>query len=353
MKTSGNIILNIVLVIFFVTVASLGINYFLQKKSDFGANSIVYSPVPAENNIVEENSVTQNQATSAADSDNINKPSILSGKNNTSSVTSNQTNIQVQSTATTASTQSTSALAYTGPTQKITILIFGEGTTNMATGTYIYPKDSAIRLDAVPAAEWEFQSWNHSAYTPSITFNMDSDKILTAYFVPQFGTSTHNQRPILNSIGDKNVLQNHKLTFTVSATDTENDPLTFSVTDMPLGANFNTSTKTFTWTPSFAGIYRGVRFIVSDGFQTDYEEINITVDTALTYILTIQVIGQGSTTPEVGFYPHDPGDKVILYATPAAGWEFQGWNQSIFNSSTTVIMDSDRSFVAYFRQGTE
>jgi len=88
-----------------------------------------------------------------------------------------------------------------------------------------------------------------------------------------------NNSPVLASIGNKSVAENAALSFTVSATDADGDTLTYSTSALPTGAAFNTSTKTFSWTPttSQSGNYN-VTFTVSDGKAgTDSEAIAISV----------------------------------------------------------------------------
>ena len=90
------------------------------------------------------------------------------------------------------------------------------------------------------------------------------------------------QPPGLDSIGDKEVSEGETLRFTISATDANNDPLTYSTSNLPEGANFNPASRTFSWTPDEAGMYSGIHFEVSDGTLTDAEDITITVkDVAL------------------------------------------------------------------------
>jgi PKD repeat protein len=64
----------------------------------------------------------------------------------------------------------------------------------------------------------------------------------------------------------------------VGATDQDGDSLTYSATGAPVGASFNTNTRTFSWTPSVtqAGTYQ-VTFRVTDGSLTDSETVTITV----------------------------------------------------------------------------
>ena len=59
-----------------------------------------------------------------------------------------------------------------------------------------------------------------------------------------------NKPPVLASIGNKNASVGNQLSFQVSATDADADPLTYSASNLPAGANFNPGTRTFTWTPT-------------------------------------------------------------------------------------------------------
>ncbi|MEW6100680.1 MAG: putative Ig domain-containing protein [Candidatus Omnitrophota bacterium] len=88
-----------------------------------------------------------------------------------------------------------------------------------------------------------------------------------------------NQAPMLSFIGDKSVNEGEPLSFVVTATDPDGDTITYSASNLPSGANFNASTHTFSWTPASAqaGTYPGVHFEVSDGSQSSYENITITV----------------------------------------------------------------------------
>jgi hypothetical protein len=89
-----------------------------------------------------------------------------------------------------------------------------------------------------------------------------------------------NRSPMLDSIGNKSVREQQALQFTVSATDPDGDPLTYSASNLPAGASFNSTSRTFSWTPSSgqAGTYPDVLFIVSDNEPlTDSESITITV----------------------------------------------------------------------------
>jgi len=62
------------------------------------------------------------------------------------------------------------------------------------------------------------------------------------------------------------------------ASDADGDQLVYSASNLPDGASFDPNTRTFSWTPRYdqAGVY-SVRFEVTDGQSTDYEDVTITI----------------------------------------------------------------------------
>ncbi len=118
------------------------------------------------------------------------------------------------------------------------------------------------------------------------------------------GCATSNNPPTLDPIGDKSVNEGSPLGFTISGSDPDvGDTLTFSASNLPSGATFDISTKTFSWTPTStqSGTYNPI-FTVSDGRGgTDSETITITVNdvTSVEPLLTITDLG-GSTIIEEG-----------------------------------------------------
>ena len=99
------------------------------------------------------------------------------------------------------------------------------------------------------------------------------------------------QPPVLARIGDKEVKVGGKLRFTVSATDANNDPLTYSLSNLPEGADFSAGTRTFSWAPDEAGIFSDIHFEVSDGKLTDSEDITITVKGSSKLIIIVIISG--------------------------------------------------------------
>ena len=93
--------------------------------------------------------------------------------------------------------------------------------------------------------------------------------------------SPDNNAPILNTIGNQTVNEGELLEFAVSASDPDDNDLTYEAANLPSGAAFDPASQTFSWTPEYgqAGSYQ-VLFSVSDNgspIMSDSEEITITV----------------------------------------------------------------------------
>ncbi len=88
-----------------------------------------------------------------------------------------------------------------------------------------------------------------------------------------------NTAPVLGAIGNKTVVKDSLLTFTVNATDADSNNLTYSISTLPTGATF--VNKVFSWTPANIGSYP-ITITVNDGSGgIDTETITITVNPAI------------------------------------------------------------------------
>ena len=131
-----------------------------------------------------------------------------------------------------------------------------------------------------------------------------------------------NRVPVLESIGNKEVDEGQLLQFTVSATDPDNDNLTYSANNLPTGASFNPDAQEFIWTPTYdqTGVYSDVQFVVSDGDLTDYENITITVNNVnrapILNPIGDRIIDEGETLV-IDVNAIDPDDDTLTYYTNA------------------------------------
>ncbi|MCQ6963463.1 hypothetical protein PV02_10075 [Methanolobus chelungpuianus] len=127
--------------------------------------------------------------------------------------------------------------------------------------------------------------------------------------------------PVFDTIPEVSVEEESTLTFAVSATDAEGDPLTYSVGYIPQGAAFDVSSGIFSWTPSAGqeGIY-SVRFNVNDGYLNDSAVATITV-TPLNRapVITLFEPASGSVFEEgrtinMRVLAEDPENQILSYA---------------------------------------
>lgn len=135
-------------------------------------------------------------------------------------------------------------------------------------------------------------------------------------------TEAANNPPVLTSIGNKTVVENAVLSFMVSGTDADGDPLTYTTSALPAGAAFNAAARVFSWTPSYAqaGSY-SVTFSVSDGKGgIDSETFNINVSNT-NRIPVLTAIGNktvaGNYTLSFVVSGKDEDEDLLTYTTSA------------------------------------
>lgn len=152
---------------------------------------------------------------------------------------------------------------------------------------------------------------NYIAFYSSDWSNEDQRPKLTITHT-QDTEPVNNNAPVLNSIGSRTVEVGNSLSFMVSATDADDDILTYSAAGLPGGASFDSVSGEFTWTPSEGqtGTYV-VTSEVTDGYLADSEAFTITVNAAyprwdvnkdgIVNILDITLVGQNiGTSAESG-----------------------------------------------------
>jgi len=93
-----------------------------------------------------------------------------------------------------------------------------------------------------------------------------------------WNVSVANNPPQINDIPDYSVKEGQNLSFTVTASDPDDDILTYSCLNLPDGASLNPSSGSFSWTPSYtqSGEYQ-LLFTVTDGIFESSTTGRITV----------------------------------------------------------------------------
>ena len=143
-----------------------------------------------------------------------------------------------------------------------------------------------------------------------------------------------NDAPVITSVAPTSVVLGEEYTYTPSATDAENDPLTWSLTQKPAGMTINATTGAISWTPAEAGSSGTVRLVANDGNSDSV---------AQTFVITVSepdneapVIGQGET--DTLTTDEDTQGSTTLTATDANG-DSLSWSVSspASNGSAAVV----------------
>ena len=72
-----------------------------------------------------------------------------------------------------------------------------------------------------------------------------------------------------------------------------------------------------------------------------------------TYTLTININGNGYTTPAAGNHNHPIDTNAIISATPEEGWQFDGWTGDVMepeSSITILTVDASKTVTANFSE---
>jgi hypothetical protein len=142
------------------------------------------------------------------------------------------------------------------------------------------------------------------------------------YLVVEYSLPPENSAPVISVSASSSVNESQPLIFTLSATDPDNNPITYSATNLPTGAALNPTTGEFTWTPDFneAGTYQ-VTFTATENTPealSDSETVIITVNNTnrapeLTPIGN-QTINEGGILQFTVLATDPDNDSVVLSA---------------------------------------
>ena len=127
--------------------------------------------------------------------------------------------------------------------------------------------------------------------------NLDNSR---GWWVLSACTTIPNKSPVFDAlITDMNIPTGHLVTLNFPAAyNADNDPLTYSVGNLPPGANFDASTRVFSWMPNAAGTYNGIVFSLTGGKSLPYS-----------WIISITVIDPAMFTGNIVFYSAFEGNN--------------------------------------------
>lgn len=227
-----------------------------------------------------------------------------------------------------------------------------EGSTTPGAGTHQYPQGTVVDITAYPADGWQFDGWvEHEEDDPiadpgasSTTITMNASYYIIANFSeitdPTYTLTMEAEGggSTIPPWGEHQILQSDPV---VTITANANDGWTFVNwigSGVDAGAVDDPDAESTTIT-----------------MDNDYE---VTAVFARSRTLTIEIVGSGSTTPSAGEHHYADGTEVEITATPASGWQFDGWGEEVdaiadsSAASTTITMNANYYITANFSEIT-
>ena len=112
------------------------------------------------------------------------------------------------------------------------------------------------------------------------SFTETTKRILStvSFSDPKLVLAPPNRAPVILSSSSRSGTQEQPIKFIVSATDSDSDALTYSMTNLPSGASFDARTRAFSWTPTSSQVGQHTLTLnVSDGKNLASKSLKITV----------------------------------------------------------------------------
>lgn len=169
----------------------------------------------------------------------------------------------------------------------------------------------------------------------------------------RFSTSA-NTPPTLSPIAGQTLKVGQPLQLTVSAADTEGDPLVYSASGLPAGATFNN--RVFSWTPAAGQVgTHQVTFTVSDGMASDNLTVSFTVENVSTQVDIIidnrdpEVSIVGTWPVSGGVNPYETDAVYCRDANRSFSWLFTAPETGTYEVSMWWTAFSSRSSVTPVR----
>lgn len=167
-------------------------------------------------------------------------------------------------------------------TTGLTVIAGGNGTALMTYQGTLTDINTALNSVAYQGAQ-NYAGPDTLTLTANDNGNTGSGGALTDTDTVSVTVNPVNDAPALSAIGSQSVDELAQLTFDANANDVENDTLTFSLdAGFPTGANIDSSTGLFTWTPAEAqgpGDYAITIRVTDNGTPAldDFETITVSV----------------------------------------------------------------------------
>jgi uncharacterized repeat protein (TIGR02543 family) len=139
--------------------------------------------------------------------------------------------------------------------------------------------------------------------------------------------------------------------YSTIGSDPDGDPITFQwkINDVTHTSTTSTMTNTFKTTGEYT---IGVRTRDNHGAYSDWKYKAVTITSAPTYTLTVNIVGNGDVTAIPDQVVYGDGTVVTLTANPDSGWAFSGWSGDLGGSDNpeSITMNGDKTVTATFTE---
>ncbi len=146
-----------------------------------------------------------------------------------------------------------------------------------------------------------------------------------------------NKAPVFASLAEQIVKEGELLSFLVEASDEDNDPISFTASGLPEGANFEEGF--FSWTPDFdlGGETQEVTFVVSDGkdeasitVKIGVEEVDRPASISAATPSRSVMLGTPVDTLQFSVTASDPDGDMVTYTWTVNGVDQEETGPSFF-----------------------
>jgi len=213
----------------------------------------------------------------------------------------------------------------------LAINVSGSGTTNPAPGIWTYSDGQTVSISATPNSGWVFDHWDGdlSGTAASQSILMNADKTVTAVFVT---TQTYN---LVTSVTGQGTIS------PAAGSHVYAQGAVVNITATP------SSNWAFDhWEGDLTGTNPFSRVVVMSANKSV-----MAVFSPQAHTLSIEINGQGQTTPSAGDFPTLNNRSVEIYAySTVAGSIFHHWEGDLSGTEnpTSIFMDADHSVIAVF-----
>lgn len=146
-----------------------------------------------------------------------------------------------------------------------------------------FPQASAVN-SVSSTFNWTPAAGQEGTYLVNFEVFDNATTILIDNELVQLTVTGANNPPVLDPVGNRTVANGSTLTFTISGNDPDaGQTVSFEAFNLPAGATFDPSTRTFTWTPAtgqYDATFTGITFRIRDNGTpnlVDDETISLTV----------------------------------------------------------------------------